>query len=114
VAAGVSAPFANLAGQTNLKQLGAVIRRSAVHICGDTGSGHMASALGRPVIALVGPTDADRTCPYGQRHNVIRHADQCGAACSWHHCQFAGSRCLESITATEVALQVERILGQRD
>ena len=31
-------PFVNLAGRTSLKQLGAVLGRSAVHICGDTGS----------------------------------------------------------------------------
>ena len=109
VAACVSAPFANLAGRTNLKQLGAVIRRSALHICGDTGSGHLAAALSRPVIALVGPTDADRICPYGQRDHVIQHRERCGAACDWHHCQYAVPQCMEAISLQEVAAQIEQM-----
>lgn len=113
VEAEASSPFANLAGRTNLKELGAVLRRSAVHICGDTGSGHMAAALHRPVVALVGPTDADRICPYGQRSNVIRHSDRCGTACNWHHCQFARPQCLESISVEEVAAQVGRVLAEQ-
>jgi heptosyltransferase-1 len=112
VAAAAARPFANLAGRTSLKQLGAVLRRSALHICGDTGSGHMAAAFGTPVIALVGPTDADRICPYGQRRNVIRHSDLCGAACNWHHCQFASPRCLEAIGVEEVAALVEQIVSE--
>jgi heptosyltransferase I len=105
--------IASLAGRTSLKQLAAVLRRCRVHVCGDTGSGHMAAALGRPVVALVGPTDADRICPYGQRDNVIRHSDRCGSACGWHHCQFARPRCLESISVDEVVSHVERVLAGR-
>jgi heptosyltransferase-1 len=109
----VTKPVANLAGRTNLKQLAAVLRRSAVHVCGDTGSGHLAAALSRPVIAIVGPTNADRSCPYGQRANVIRHVEQCSAACNWHHCQFTPPRCLESITPDEVAEKVIRVMSLR-
>src|SRR5579871_1283254 len=47
-------PFVDLAGRTNLKQLAAVLRHCAVHVCGDTGSGHLAAALERPVISLIG------------------------------------------------------------
>ena len=49
-------PIVNLAGRTNLKQLADVLRRGAAHVCGDTGSGHIAAALGVPVVSLFGPT----------------------------------------------------------
>jgi heptosyltransferase-1 len=115
VAAMVKHSFVNLAGRTNLKQLAAVVKQSVVHICGDTGSGHLAAAFGTPVVALVGPTDADRLCPYGQRNNVIRHSNLCGAKCSWHHCQFQHPRCLEAISVAEVeslvAKSIERVTG---
>jgi len=111
VLAHATRPFANLAGRTNLKQLGAVIRRSAAHVCGDTGSGHLAAALLTPVIALIGPTDADRMCPYGQRGNVIRHADMCGVSCSWHHCQYSAAKCMESIAVDEVVDRIEQVLS---
>jgi heptosyltransferase-1 len=98
--------FVNLAGRTNLKQLAAVLQRCAVHVCGDTGSGHLAAALGRPVVSLVGPTDPDRVCPYGQRANTISHRDACGERCDWHRCQYVRPHCLEAITVDEVVSRV--------
>ena len=105
------APFVNLVGRTTLKQLGAVLERSAVHICGDTGSGHLATALGSPVISLVGPTDPDRACPYGQRDHVIAHREVCDSRCDWHHCVFASPKCMEAIEVQEVKAEVMQILG---
>ena len=70
VQASTDRPFVNLAGSTNLKQLAAVLKHSAAHVCGDTGSGHLAAALGKPVVSLIGPTDPERVCPYGQRANT--------------------------------------------
>ncbi|NYF79306.1 lipopolysaccharide heptosyltransferase I [Granulicella arctica] len=58
----------------DLAQLTALLRRTSVMIAGDTGPLHLAAALGRPVVALFGPTDPGRTGPYGTRSEVIRHA----------------------------------------
>jgi heptosyltransferase-1 len=95
-------PFANLAGRTNLKQLFAVLRRCAVHVCGDTGSGHIAAAFARPVVSIVGPTYPERTCPYGQRANTLSRREQCDPACDLRHCQFAAPRCLEAVQVEDV------------
>ena len=46
-----------------LAQLIALTRRAALVIGGDTGPVHLAAALGRPVIALFGPTDPARNGP---------------------------------------------------
>ena len=103
-------PFVNLANRTTLKQLAEVLRRSAVHICGDTGSAHLAAAMEVPVITLIGPTDADRICAYGQRENVIQHTKLCGSACDWHHCQFVAPKCMQGISVKEVAVKAESIM----
>jgi heptosyltransferase-1 len=92
VMAAAQHPLISLAGRTNLKQLACVLERSAVHVCGDTGSGHLAAALGRPVVSIIGPTDPERVCPYGQRANTLSRRESCGAACDWHHCEFAHPR----------------------
>ncbi len=105
------APFANLAGKTNLKQLGAVLQMSSVQICGDTGSAHMSAALNRPVVSLIGPTDPDRACPFSQRVNVISGRSQCGKRCSWHHCEYAQPKCLSEIKVDNVVRKVNGILG---
>src|SRR5207237_1084700 len=43
---------ANLAGQTRLSELAALIRRAAICVTNDSGSMHLAVALGRPVISV--------------------------------------------------------------
>jgi heptosyltransferase-1 len=114
VQAAARRPFVNLAGRTNLKQLAAALRRCAVHVCGDTGSGHLAAALGRPVVALIGPTDPDRACPYGQRANVISRREMCGAGCNWHHCEYAGPRCMAAISVADVMQKLASLLAAKE
>ena len=57
---------------TTLPQLIALTRRVALCIGGDTGPMHLASALGRPVVGIYGPTDPNRNGPYGTRARVLR------------------------------------------
>lgn len=60
----------------SLSQLIALTRRASIVIAGDTGPLHLAAALGRPVVALFGPTDPARNGPYGTRANVLRHGQE--------------------------------------
>jgi len=55
---------------TTLPQLIALTRRVSLAIGGDTGPVHLAAALGRPVVALFGPTDPARNGPYFPGANV--------------------------------------------
>jgi heptosyltransferase-1 len=55
-----------------LDQLIALTRRIALAVAGDTGPLHLASALGRPVVGIYGPTDPSRNGPYGTRSRVLR------------------------------------------
>jgi len=73
-----------LAGQSNLMELLAVISSSRLVICGDTGVGHLATAVGTPSVLLFGPTPPSHWGPRdGERHRVLwcgmrgdPHADQ--------------------------------------
>ncbi len=56
----------------SLSQLIALIRRSHLVLAGDTGPLHLAAALGVPVVGLYGPTDPERTGPWGTRSRVFR------------------------------------------
>ncbi len=57
---------------TTLSQLIELTRRIALCVGGDTGPLHLASALGRPVVGIYGPTDPSRNGPYGTRARVLR------------------------------------------
>lgn len=75
-----------LAGQTNLRQLGACLEQALLVISNDTGILHMAAALGRPIVALYGPTSPAFTGPLGDPHHmvVIHHADCCPQIPCYH------------------------------
>jgi heptosyltransferase-1 len=49
-------------------------RRATAVIGLDSGPMHLAAALGKPGVALFGPTDPARNGPYGESLNVLRHA----------------------------------------
>jgi ADP-heptose:LPS heptosyltransferase len=62
------APICNLLGKSSVRQLVALISLGNAHVGGDTGSTHIAAALGVPAIGLYSITKPERTCPYGQFH----------------------------------------------
>jgi ADP-heptose:LPS heptosyltransferase len=78
VAAGCKFPVLNLVGQTNLKELIALLSRARVHVGVDTGSTHLSAALGVPAVGLYSLTRPERSCPYGQIDRCLR--DENGVA----------------------------------
>ena len=50
-------------------------RRAAAVVGVDSGPLHVAAALGKPGVALYGPTDPARNGPYGDSLRVFRHAE---------------------------------------
>ena len=63
---------AQVAPATDLPELVELIRRSEFLLTGDTGPLHLASAVGTPCVSLHGPTWADESGPYGNRHVAIQ------------------------------------------
>lgn len=61
----------NLIGQTNLKQLLALLQRGAVLISPDSGPAHMATCVGTPVIGLYATSNPLRTGPYLSQRWVV-------------------------------------------
>ncbi|MDA0993169.1 MAG: glycosyltransferase family 9 protein [Proteobacteria bacterium] len=61
----------NLIGKTNLKQLLALISKSDVLICPDSGPAHMATTVGTPVIGLYATSNPDRSGPYLSRNLTV-------------------------------------------
>lgn len=65
----------NLAGQTDLQQLAGVLSLCDTMLTGDTGPMHIMAALGKPVVAIFGPSDPALTGPWGDQHVVLRARD---------------------------------------
>ena len=65
-------PAARLLEGADLATYAALLQRSALVIANDTGPAHMAGALGRPVISVLGPTEAARWAPWGSQVHVLQ------------------------------------------
>jgi ADP-heptose:LPS heptosyltransferase len=63
----VKSKVADLTGETSILELVALLSLCSVHVGGDTGSSHLAAALGRPAVGLYSITNPLRSCPYGWR-----------------------------------------------
>jgi lipopolysaccharide heptosyltransferase I len=59
-------PIANFAGATSIPELVALLNGAKFVISNDTGPGHIAAALGIPVVMLFGPTNPARVHPYNR------------------------------------------------
>jgi heptosyltransferase I len=67
-------PLLNLAGQTSIPQMLAVLARARAIIAPDTGPAHMGTAVGTPVIGLYATSNPARTGPYlSQEWTVNRY-----------------------------------------
>jgi len=89
----------NLGGKTTLKDLACLYRLAGLVITTDSGPMHLAAAVGTPTIALFGPTDPNRTGPFGKNHRVIRRDLPC-SPCFLKKCDRMA--CMKGITVQEV------------
>ncbi len=82
----------NLQGRTDLAELAARLTEADLLVSGDTGTLHLAAALGTPVVAVfLGPASCFETGPYGSGHIVIQAEPPC------HPCREAGPECPEPL-----------------
>jgi len=63
-------PIVNLVGQTSLSELVALLRTARLVVSNDTGPGHIAAALGVPLVLIFGRSNPARVAPYGRSRCV--------------------------------------------
>ena len=61
----------DLVGRTTIEESVDWIRRSAVHIAGDTGTGHIAAAVGTPLVTIWGNMPLNRFRPYTENVTIL-------------------------------------------
>jgi lipopolysaccharide heptosyltransferase II len=98
----------DLVGRTTLGALVGVTARMAVFVSNDSGAMHVAAALGRPVVAIFGPTDERVTRPLGD-HDVVTHSVFC-RPCLLRDCPI-DHRCMKRISVDTVVSAVTRRLA---
>jgi len=102
----------NLCGATTLPEMIEWVRRCDLLVTNDTGPMHVAAALGKPIVALFGPTAPRRTGPYGQLENVLRLNLPC-SPCLSSDCSIEKTdECLRALSPALVLARVEKLLSR--
>jgi heptosyltransferase-2 len=89
----------DLTGRTSVNGLVGVTERCCAVVSNDSGAMHVAAAVGRPVIAIFGPTDERSTRPVGD-HAVLTAPVFC-RPCMLRDCPI-DHRCMKRITIDQV------------
>lgn len=89
----------SVAGKTSLRELTALLAGAELVIANDSGPMHIASALGRPLVALFGPTNPVRTGPFRRDDAVLRLDIPC-SPCYSRTCSHQS--CLRWVTPSAV------------
>ncbi|MEI8233518.1 MAG: lipopolysaccharide heptosyltransferase II [Verrucomicrobiota bacterium] len=91
----------NLIGKTSLAELMDRLSECAALLTNDTGTMHLAAALGVPVVALFGSTEPQLTAPLGAHHRILRHQVEC-SPCFLRTCPL-DFRCMNALSVEEAA-----------
>jgi lipopolysaccharide heptosyltransferase II len=101
----------DLTGRTSLSEMIEWLRGADLVIANDTGPLHVAAALGRPVVAIYGPSDPLHTGPHLQSDRVLQANDFPCVPCMKRTCSYREPlACLRSITPERVCERARMIL----
>jgi lipopolysaccharide heptosyltransferase II len=100
----------NRIGQTTLEQLSAELSECALLLTNDTGTMHLATLLGVPVVAIFGSTEPLLTGPLGNARHIIRHQVEC-SPCFLRECPI-DFRCMKAVSTEEVVAAVSAQLDR--
>jgi len=97
-----STPSYNSAGETSLNTCLQLLAASRGLLCNDSGLMHVTAGLGKPVVAVFGATDPQRTAPSGVNVQLIYHPADC-SPCLQRECSVAGQPCMQNVQPEAVA-----------
>ena len=92
-----SSRFRNMAGETDLLQLTAILSGASVLLTTDSGPAHLANSLGTPVVALFGAGNELNTSPYDKDNLTVLRAGKLSCEpCVRNTCQLYGiPKCMQ-------------------
>lgn len=109
---GAASAVRDLAGQTTLKQLAAVLQRVDAVVSNDSGPMHLAAGLGKPTLGIFTCTDPVRSGPAGDRHEVVSTSVACRGSYR-KRCPHSGEHrlaCFRELDAARVWAALQRLL----
>ena len=107
---GLDAPCRNLAGKTSIVEMGGILQSMDLLIANDSGPSHMAAAVDTPTLVIFGPTNPDRTRPFGDIHTVLKTSYPC-QPCHNRTCQNPDIPCITGVKIYQVVDRAKEMLN---
>lgn len=107
----LGADAVDLSGATGVGTLMTLTAACDAVLANDSGSMHIADALGVPTVAVFGPTCERSTGPMGPLSAVVRHPVEC-SPCLLHECPI-DHRCMRGVESAQVAAELIRVATAR-
>lgn len=100
---------ANAAGVLNVREAAAGLKKCRIYLGNDTGTMHLAAAVGTPCVAIFAAIDwAGRWAPFGENNTIFRKNVEC-EGCHSHIC-FNSGKCLSLVGIEDVYDACEQTL----
>lgn len=93
-------PAVQLAGESSIAELPALLASCDLFIGNDSGAMHVAAAVGLPVVAIFGPTDPEGTAPVTPRRTLVQERVSC-SPCFLRECPI-DHRCMTRVEVEAV------------
>ena len=98
-------------GELNPLESGALLKKASLLVANDSAAGHIASAVGTPVISIFGPTTPEfGFAPYGDGNVIVKHPDLYCRPCrihGSHKCPEKHFRCMKEIEPMTILQKIE-------
>ena len=103
----------DLCGRTSVGGLVELIRQASICVTNDSGSMHVAVAVGTRVVSVFGPTNPVWIGPYGRPHAVVR-ADLGCSPCNLRRLRQCphDHRCIRGVSGQMVIDRIDHVLAQ--
>ena len=102
---------AEQAPATRIIDILAIAKGASLMVSGDTGPLHIGGAVGTPIVALFGPTRAERNGPWSPGDIAISRFDQC--VCHYERRCRRDRPCIDDISVNDVIAAIERRVATR-
>lgn len=105
----------NLAGETSIRELGAVLRAARLYVGTDTGAMHVAAAMGTPCVVVYPASFYEPKMrmyhPWGVDYVIVPPSATC-KGCTATECHRRGTECIRSITPEQVMEYTQSLLSR--